>query len=208
MTRIVCVVTIVVIVGSFAYAEDRETKESVNIRQYYSGKFGFYQPGDGLNNGIMFGLDGVTEFVHYDIFLNGAVDLYYKQTFNVFKNSPDILQQAIVLIPLHVNIGYQFFNADKADSRGYISAGVGYYLYFYNVEYRSGSGGIIGSLTTRTESKNDGNVFATISARILIGKIFIEPRLYLAAKDEGTLSGGYAYTINPTGFAITLGFQY
>lgn len=200
--------TLIVTIGSYTYAEDPNAKGSSNLRQYYSGKFGFYQPSDGLNNGLIFGVDGITEFVHYDFFLGGAIDLYAKQTFSFFKNPPqDIRQQAIVLIPIHANFGYQIFRIENADSRGYIGVGFGYYLYFYTIEYRT-SGGIIPSVTNQTESKSGGNIFGTAFARALIGKIFIEPRLYLASKKQDSISGGHTYVVNPSGFAVTIGFQY
>ena len=65
---------------------DPKDESSVNLRQSYSGKFGFYQPGTGLNNGLLLGVDGITEFVQYNFFLSGAVDLYPKQTIDIFSN--------------------------------------------------------------------------------------------------------------------------
>lgn len=44
------------------------------LRQYYSGKFGYYQPDWRLNNGLMPVVDGVTEFVKYDFGLTGAIE--------------------------------------------------------------------------------------------------------------------------------------
>ena len=183
--------------------------QSSNLKQYYSGKFGFYQPGDGLNNGLVLGVDGITEFLHYHFFIGGAIDLYPKQTFDFFTGPSkprDVVQQSIILVPLHVNAGYQFFDIPNADSRGYIGAGFGYYFYFYNVEYRTG-GGILGGFTNTTESKNGGALFATAFVRALIGKVFVEPRLYFAQKTADSV-GGYSYVVNPSGFAITIGFQY
>src|ERR1041385_8262264 len=91
---------------SFAAYAGEEQKEgnTPNLRQYYGGKFGFYQPSDGLNNGLLVGVDGITEFVHYNFFLSGAVDLYVKQTFSNFKDpQPDITQQSMILLPLHLD---------------------------------------------------------------------------------------------------------
>ncbi|MCI0706821.1 MAG: hypothetical protein L0Y80_04955 [Ignavibacteriae bacterium] len=191
-----------------AQAKKDEQPKSTNLRQYYSGKFGIYKPSDGLNNGLMFGVDGITEFIHYDFFISGAAELYLKQTFNIYKNAPPSgYSQAMFLIPLHANVGYQVFNVGDADSRGYIGAGLGYYLYFYSVEYSEG-GGIFNPLANRSESKNGGNLFATVFFRVLIGQIFLEPRVYFAAKEEDGLPGGYNYVVNPSGFAVTLGFQY
>lgn len=190
------------------FAQDSKEEESSNLRQYYSGKFGFYQPSDGLNNGLFLGVDGITEFVHYNFFLGGAIDLYPKQTFSFFKNpQPDVQQQTILLIPLHINLGYLLFNASKADTRGYAGAGLGYYLYFYNVEYRT-TGGPLPSVTTQSESKTGGNIFATGFFRLLVGKVFVEPRFYLAVKREESIPGGFTYVVNPSGFAISIGFQY
>lgn len=127
MTRLMLVILLVVPLVTFAQEQKETSKEtSSNLRQYYSGKFGFYQPSDGLNNGLMFGIDGITEFLRYNFVLTGAVDLYTKQTIGIFNKDPkpNVLQQAIVLLPLHVNAGMQLFNVPDADSRGY--AGVGH----------------------------------------------------------------------------------
>ena len=188
-------------------ADDPNQESSPSLRQYYGGKAGYYQPSDGLNNGLLLGIDGVTEFLHHDFFLSGAIDLYVKQTFGNFKDpKPDITQQAMVLLPLHVNFAYKIFDASSADTRGYIGLGGGYYFYFYNFEYSDNSG-LFGSLSSHKESKNGGNVFGTVFARVLIGQIFLEPRYYLAARREETVNS-YTYLVNPTGFSITLGFQY
>ncbi|MGH2567486.1 MAG: hypothetical protein ACRDGA_04050 [Bacteroidota bacterium] len=203
---------VLILMPAIMFAQDKEaekTAKSSNLRQYYSGKFGFYQPSDGLNNGLLFGIDGITEFLNYNFFLTGAVDLYMKQTIGIYENAPPAgYSQAMFLIPLHANFGYRVFDVADADSKGYVGGGVGYYLYFYSVEYQSGSGGIVGGLTPRSESKNGGNIFATVFFRVLIGQIFIEPRLYLASKEKDGLPGGYQFVVNPSGFAVTLGFQY
>lgn len=200
---------LVLIVAGNAQEKKEETKgvKSSNLRQFYSGKFGLYQGSDGLNNGLLIGIDGITEFIHYNFFLSGAVELYPKQTMGIYKNPPPSgYQQSMLLLPLHVNFGYKLFEVGDADSRGYLGAGLGYYLYFYNVDYQGG-GGILGGLAGGSESKSGGAIFASVFTRILIGQIFIEPRIYMAAKSEDTV-GPYAYVVNPSGFAITLGFQY
>lgn len=179
-----------------------------NIRQSYSGKLGFYAPGDGLNNGLMIGADGITEFLRFDFSLNLTADLYFKQSFNFFKDpKPEILRQQIVLIPIHAGAAYKIFDVADAESRGYVGAGAGYYLYFYGIDYRSNSGGLLGSALTQSESKNGGNFFAVLFARILIGQVFVEPKWYLATKDEDAV-GAHAFVVNPSGFSIALGFQY
>jgi len=189
-------------------AEKENNATHSKLRQYYSGKFGYYQPDKGLNNGLMFGVDGVTEFVKYNFGLTGAIDLYLKQTFNPFSApEPQVNRQALILIPLHANFGYRLANIDDADTRIFAGVGGGYYFYFYNVEYRETSGGILGGLTSTTASENGGNVFGTAFLRVLIGKIFLEPRFYFASKSEKSI-GSYRMTINPSGFAITIGFQY
>lgn len=200
----------VLLVGQGKEAE--KSPQSSNLRQYYSGKFGFYQPSDGLNNGLLFGVDGITEFIHYNFFLSGAIDFYQKQTIGIFTGSskPNVSQQQVVLLPLHANFGWQLFDVPNADTRGYIGVGLGYYLYFYSVDYQSGSGGILGGggLTSQTDSKSGGNLFGSVFFRALIGQIFLEPRFYFAARKEDAVNGGYQFVINPSGFAITLGFQY
>lgn len=211
MRRFFMVLLLILIPIIIVAQEDKGgEKKSSNLRQYYSGKFGFYQPSDGLNNGLLFGVDGITEFLRYNFFLSGAIDLYMKQTIGIFNKDPkpNVLQQAIILLPLHANFGMQLFNVPDADSRGYVGAGLGYYLYFYNVEYQTGSGGIFGGLSSQTDSKSGGNIFGSVFFRVLIGQIFIEPRFYIASKKEDTVNGGYQFVVNPSGFAVTLGFQY
>ncbi len=194
---------------NFSLVLAQNKKDTANISQYYSGKFGFYSPRAELNNGILIGVDGITQFNKYNFFLSGDADLYYKKTFDFFiPPKPDISDQQLILIPLHVNFGYQLLDVEDADTKAYGGIGGGYYLYFYNINYRSTSGGLLGGLTTtNSESVNGGKPFFTIFMRALIGKIFIEPRLYIAAKTEGKV-GDYNYVIDPSGFSITLGFQY
>jgi hypothetical protein len=184
------------------------TKSKSNLSQYYSGKFGFYNPGNGLNNGLLFGIDGITEFNNYDFFLSGAIDLYQKKTIDIFNHpKPQIIDQYIILIPLHVNAAYKFLTIEDADTKIYGGLGGGYNLFFYNVEYKTQTSGLLGGLTSKSENINGGNVFFSVFARILIGKIFIEPRYYfMSEKEEST--GVHNFVINPSGFAITLGFQY
>lgn len=183
-------------------------QESGNLRQYYSGKVGFYSPGDGLNDGLLFGIDGITEFVRHNFFLSGAVDVYYKQTFDIFKEpKPDISSQSIILLPLNANIGYQLLDFPTADSRLYAGIGGGYYLYFYSIDYRTSGGGLLGSIVSKSDSRSGGNLFATVFARALIGKIFVEPRYYIASQKEDRIET-HTFVVNPSGFAVTLGFQY
>ncbi|MBI3580067.1 MAG: hypothetical protein HY089_11735 [Ignavibacteriales bacterium] len=190
--------------------KDKKEQKSSNLIQFYSGKFGLYQGSDGLNNGLFIGVDGITEFIHYNFFLSGAIELYPKQTIGIFKNAPPAgYQQSMILLPLHVNFGYKLFEVSDADTRGYLGIGGGYYFFFYNVDYQNASGGILGGgLTGQSESNTSGNVFASVFARVLIGQIFIEPRFYFAAKKEATVGNAYTYVVNPSGFSLTLGFQY
>lgn len=202
---------IVMIISGFVFAKDSTNSSSSNTKQYYSGKFGFYSPDKKLNDGILFGIDGITEFNHYDFFLSGAIDLYQKKTFDFFNTpKPNISDQLLLLIPLHINGAYQLAEIPNADTKFYLGAGGGYSLYFYSASYSgSSSGGILGggSLTNKTTTQNGGNVFFSVFGRILIGKIFIEPRFYFASESTGSFDG-FSYAINPSGFAITLGFQY
>lgn len=180
-----------------------------NTRQAYSGKVGLFSGSDGLNNGLMIGADGITEFLRYDFFLNLGADLYLKKTFNFYKDpKPDILQQQIVLIPITAGGAYKIFDVADADTRAYIGVGAGYYLYFYSVDYRSTSGGILGGFVTQSESKSGGNFVASIFFRALIGKVFVEPKLYIASKKEDSVGSTHPFVINPSGFSIALGFQY
>ncbi len=199
-----------ILVSSCLFAADKpESKDdgSKNLRQSYSGKIGFYKPGDGLNNGLLIGVDGITEFTHYNFFLSASLDVYPKQTFDFYENpKPDIQQQQLFLLPLHVNFGYQIFNIEDADCRGYLGAGGGYYFYFYTADYRTSSGGIIPTYTSHSDSKNGGSTFGTVFARVLLGKIFVEPRFYFASKSEENFAGS-RFVVDPSGFAITIGFQ-
>lgn len=202
-----------VLVVSFStiLSNDSLSSEKSNLKQYYSGKFGFYSPAKELNNGLLFGIDGITEFNHYNFFLSGAIDLYQKKTFDFFNNpKPNVSDQLMLLLPLHINFAYKVLNIPNADTKFYLGAGGGYYLYFYSANYSgSGSGGIFGggSLTNKTTTQNGGDVFFTIFGRILIGKIFIEPRFYFA-KEASSGFDGFSYKVDPSGFAITMGFQY
>lgn len=181
---------------------------SQNIRQTYSGKFGFYAPGEGLGNGLMLGVDGITEFLRYDFSLNLTADVYLKQSFNFFKDpKPEIVRQQIVLIPIHAGAAYKVLDVPDAESRIYLGAGAGYYLYFYTVDYRSSSGGLLGSTFTQSASRNNGNFVAAVFVRILIGRVFVEPKLYFASGDEGEI-GSHQLVVDPSGFSIALGFQY
>ncbi len=202
-----CVMMLASVYLVAADKSDTNDEGSKNLHQYYSGKVGFYQPGDGLNNGLFLGIDGITEFTHYNFFLSGAVDFYMKQTFDFYENpKPEIQQQQIFLLPLHINFGYKIFDIEDADCHGYIGAGGGYYFYFYSADYRTTSGGIVPTFTSQSDTKNSGNVFGTIFARVLLGKIFVEPRFYLASKSEENFAGS-RFVVNPSGFAITIGFQ-
>lgn len=195
-------------VNIFAQGNDSEKNTSANLSQYYSGKFGFYNPSDGLNNGLLIGVDGITEFNNYNFFLSGDVELYQKKTIDIFREpKPKISDQLILLLPLHINFGYKLAQIREADTKIYAGAGAGYYLYFYGATYQKSSSGLFPSLTSSSDQKNGGNFFFTVFGRILIGKIFVEPRYYFATTREDNVDG-YRFLINPTGFAITLGFQY
>jgi hypothetical protein len=183
--------------------EEKEEKKSSNLSQYYSVKFGFYSA-DGLNNGLILGIDGITEFNNYNFFLSGDIDLYPKKTISVFNYpQPDVSDQLILLFPLHVNFGYKLAEITDADTKFYAGSGVGYYFYIYNFTYQGG----FPLVDSRDETKNGGNVFFTLFGRILIGKVFVEPRFYIASSDDGYVED-YSFTIDPSGFLITLGFQY
>ncbi len=186
--------------------EDQEGESGAQWIQWYSGKIGYYQPRDGLNNGLLIGVDGITELTRYRLYISGTLDAYIKQSIDIFHDpKPDIKSQQIILFPLHVNAGYKIFSFDEIGCKGYIGGGGGYYFYFYSVEYQE-QPGILPTWSTRLESKNGGNLFGTVSARFVLGKVFLEPRYYFASKSEKSL-GGYSLTVNPSGFAISFGFQ-
>ncbi len=203
-----CVVPTIVLAGG---TDDQHP----NTLQYYSGKFGYYHPSEALNNGLIVGLDGITEFVRYNFFISGAVELYPKQSVGVFQNpqpngnpAPGVSQQQLFLIPIHVNVAYKLLDFPDADSRFYVGIGGGYYFYFYSATYTTQSGSLLGgSLTSASDSKNGGNVFGAAFARILVNKIFVEPRVYLATSSNDEM-GGNRFVVDPSGFSVTLGFQY
>lgn len=197
-----------------AFSQDEKVGTAPNTIQFYSGKFGYYRPSDGLNNGLLFGIDGITEFTHYNFFLSGAIDVYPKQTIDIFEDPqpgggapPNVTQQQIILLPLHLNAAYKLFEVTDADTRGYIGLGGGYYFYFYSVTYQTSGGLLGGGLTSSNESRNGGGVFGSVFSRLVINKIFVEPRVYFASKKEDDV-GGNKFIVNPSGYAITLGFQY
>ena len=211
MTKWMLTFLYLIIFSLTIFAQTAKEKSGVNdsnLNQYYSGKFGFYNPGNGLNNGLILGIDGITEFKKYNFFLSGDIDLYQKKTIDIFSDpKPEVSDQMIFLIPLHVNFGYKLAEIPDADTKFYAGLGGGYYLYFYSVSYSGNSGGLFGGLTSSSDSKSGGNIFFSVFGRILIGKIFVEPRYYIASKKSDN-TGGYSFTINPSGFSITLGFQY
>jgi hypothetical protein len=192
-----------------------DADSSKNTRQYYSGMVGFYSPSGGLNNGLLLGVDGITEFLHYNFFLSASVDAYFKQTISIFSDPqpgggkpPDVSDQQVVLLPIHLNFGYKLAEVNDADTRFYAGAGAGYYLYFFNATFTSSSGGLLGGgLTSESDSKNGGAFFACLFARAVINKVFVEPRYYFAKESVDKL-GSNEFAINPSGFAISLGLQY
>ncbi len=203
-----------VLVPEFCFCSD-SLQAGPNTLQSFSGKIGFYSPSDGLNNGLVIGADGITEFLHYNFFLSGALDLYLKKTISIFNSPqpngsspPDVTDQQMLLFPLYANIAYKLLEVKDADTRIYAGIGGGYCFYFYSATYRGSSGGLLGgSLTGQSDSKNGGGALGSVFARVLVNRIFVEPRYYFASKTEAEL-GGYTFTVNPSGFAITLGFQY
>ena len=202
------IIIFVCVINNNSFPQDKSNNGSSNITQYYSGKFGFYSPDKKLNNGLLFGVDGITEFNKYNFLLSGAIDLYYKKTFDPFNEpKPDKNDQSLILLPLHINAGYKLFDVRDADTKGYLGLGAGYYLYFYNLTYSSSSGGIIGGITNKNAAKQGGNFVFTLFGRILIGKIFVEPRFYFAASEKENIED-HRMEIDPSGFTITLGFQY
>ena len=183
--------------------------EGEGVSRYYSGKVGFYHPGSGLNNGMMIGADGITEFEQYHVLLSFDVDAYPKQSISIFDNpQPEISEQEMLLFPLHANVGLELFQVPDAETRVYLGGGGGYYFYFYSATFQNRSGGLLGgSLTHTSDSKNSGGGFGTIFARLNSGKVFLEPRYYFASPSVKTLHG-YTFTVDPSGFSIMIGLQY
>lgn len=189
--------------------------EGEGIIHYYSGKLGFYHPGPSLNDGVMIGADGITEFEQYHVMLSLDVDVYPKQSISIFDNPqpggggpPDISDQELLLFPLHANIGVELFHVPDAETSVYVGGGGGYYFYFYSATLQNRSGGLLGgSLTHSSDSKNSGEGFGTIFARVISGKVFFEPRYYFASPSTETLHG-YRFTVDPSGFSFLIGLQY
>jgi len=210
MVRSVYLFCVFILFNNIILAQDpagENDNSGQNIRQYYSLKAGFYNSRDNLNNGLIFGLDGITEFYKYNLFLSGNVDFYQKKTINVFA-APDITSQSMILLPLHIDLGYKIAHIPDADTKIYAGIGGGYSLYFYNATYQTSSGGVIFNETINNNvTKNSGYVFGSVFGRILIGKVFIEPLYYFASAKNEKIDG-YSLHFNPSGFAISFGFQY
>ena len=180
------------------------------LRQSYNGKFGFYRPAPALSNGLAFGVDGMTEFVKLGFYASLGADLYLKQSFNPFDTPPpQIEQQSLILIPIMLSAGLKVVDVADADTRIYLGAGGGYTLFFYKVVYSSGSGGFLDPGLGSTEhDKSSGTLTGSLQARVVVGKIFLEPKLYFAGLFKQDVEGGHRYTIDPSGFIITLGYSY
>ncbi|HUL45414.1 MAG TPA: hypothetical protein VLY03_13760 [Bacteroidota bacterium] len=189
--------------------------EGEGVSQYYSGKIGFYHPSDGLNNGLILGADGITEFERYHILLSLDLDAYPKQSVSVFDNPqpgggspPDVTDQQLLLFPFHANVAYELVQIPDAEAKVYLGGGGGYYFYFYSATYQTRTGGLLGgSLSHSSDAKNSGGGFGTIFARIVFGNTFLEPRYFFSSKSMESL-GGNTFTIDPSGFSVMIGLQY
>jgi hypothetical protein len=192
-----------------------ESDTSANARQYYSGMAGFYNPRTGINNGIILSADGVTEFRHSPLFVSGSLDAYLKQTFSIFDDPqpgggppPRIADQQMILLPIHVNVGFRVAKIEDADMRFYAGAGAGYYLYFYSATYSAPTNNVLASSEGPvSDARNGGAFFTSVFARVSVNQFFIEPRYYFASARNESL-GGYALALNPTGFAVLVGIEY
>ena len=207
MYKLHVLVLMLIIICISIKAQSLTGKNDSSLGQYYSIKVGYFNPQKGLNNGLLLGLDGITEFYKYNFFLSGDVDFYRKKTVSIYA-APDITDQSVMIFPLHINLAYKAFELPDAETKFYLGVGGGYYLYFYNATYQTSSSGILFNETTNNNvTKNGGNGFFSVFARVLVGKVFVEPLYYFAsAKNESINS--YPLSVNPSGFSISIGFQY
>ena len=191
-------VLIVAVLGcSVAYAQE--------FREQYSAKAGFYAPAKGLNNGFILGADASLDFPDYRFAVQFSGECYIKKTLGLFKDSNlDVVQQQILLVPVAVGMLYRLGNSANEGVLVSLGAGVGYYFDFYNIDYREN---LIPVPGTRSDSKTGGNFYSAVMVRACVNNFFIEPKM-LFAKSHGNVIGSSSYEINPSGFILTVGFQY
>lgn len=176
-----------------------------DFAEQYSARAGFYAPRDGLNNGFVLGADASLDFSDLRVIVNLSGDFYIKQTFNVFHDpAPEIVKQQILLVPLALGIGYRLVGAESGGLVLTAGAGVGYYVDFYNLDYRDFQ---TVPQRTRSDSKTGGSFFSSVFMRLALGNFFVEPKRLFAKSHEDAI-GPYSYEINPAGFLVTVGFQY
>ena len=175
--------------------------------QEYSARAGYFSPYKGLNNGFIFGADGSFILPDYRIVLRFSGDCYVKQTVDLFEEpKPQVVKQQILLVPIAVGVSYQMVQPTGAGLRVSVGIQGGYYVDFYEVDYRDvlrlsplpvyGNG-----------SQTGGNFFYGIVARIGTANFFLEPKILLARPHQDDVSS-YRYGIDPSGFMVTVGFEY
>lgn len=178
-----------------------------NFYQEYSARAGYFSPHKGLNNGFIFGADGSFILPDYRIVLRFSGDCYIKQTVDLFEEpKPQIVRQQVLLVPIGVSVSYQVVEPVGTGLKVTVGLEGGYYVDFYSVDYRD-----VLRLTPLPvygkDSQSGGNFFYGIVARIGVANFFLEPKILLARPHREDV-GSYRYGIDPSGFMITVGFQY
>jgi len=200
--RVLSILFIAVAACAVAQEKDEGEDGGIELRQYYSGKLGFYHPDPSLNNGLILGVDGLTEFVHTRFAIMTEVDYYQKQTVSTLVNPPPFIsRQSLTVIPIHINLAWKIFDAYEVGGSASVGIGGGGYLYFYSIEYPTAGGSVI------TDQRTGGNAFGSAFARFLVGRFFIEPRIFIASKSRDTAAGSLSYVVNPSGYSIMVGIQ-
>ena len=197
--RLAGIVLLAVLWGSAGIAQ--------SVYQEYTARAGFYAPRKGLNNGFIFGADGLFILPDYRLVVSLSGDCYIKQTVDLFEEpKPQIVKQQILLVPMAVGVSYQVVQSTGPGLSVKVGIQGGYYVEFYTVDYRD-----VLSLSPLPVHENDsqtgGNFFYGLVARVGTGNFFLEPKILMARPHRETV-GSYRYGVDPSGFMITVGFEY
>jgi len=175
--------------------------------QNYSARAGYFSPHKGLNNGFIFGADGSFVLPNERLVISLSGDCYIKQTVDLFEEpKPQIVRQQVLLVPIAVGVSYQVVEPMGRGVRVTVGLEGGYYVDFYAVDYRD-----VLRLTPvpvyGNDSRSGGNFFYGVVARIGAANFFLEPKILLARPHQEDV-GPYRYGIDPSGFMMTIGFEY
>ena len=175
--------------------------------QEYSARAGYFSPHKGLNNGFIFGADGSFILPDYRLVVSLSGDCYIKRTVDLFEEpKPEIVRQQVLLVPVAVGVSYQVVQSMGTGLMVTVGVEGGYYVDFYAVDYRD-----VLRLTPvpvyGNDSQSGGNFFYGVVARMGVANFFLEPKILAARPHQGHVSS-YRYGIDPSGFVVTVGFEY